>query len=116
MTRRATTALALRARAHQMARHLRAAPACCEHCGHAALKLERHHPDYLLPLLVEWLCRPCHRKADALRALYERHGVRPLPFDGQDGSPVVPLDRIGDADFLSKFLNTAAQPAAAEAR
>ena len=30
----------------------------CEHCGSADSQM--HHPDYSRPLLVEWLCRPCH--------------------------------------------------------
>ena len=29
-------------------------------CKCGATKVEMHHPDYSKPLLVEWLCRPCH--------------------------------------------------------
>jgi len=34
-------------------------PPGCEKCG-AAVKLEKHHPDYSKPLFVQWLCPPCH--------------------------------------------------------
>lgn len=47
-------------------RHHRKAPDCCQMCG-LPKKLERHHPDYDLPLLIVWLCKPCHVKADAVR-------------------------------------------------
>ena len=30
----------------------------CKICGSA--HSEKHHPDYSKPLLVQWLCRPCH--------------------------------------------------------
>jgi hypothetical protein len=30
-------------------------------------QLERHHPDYALPLLIVWLCKPCHVIADRVR-------------------------------------------------
>jgi hypothetical protein len=30
----------------------------CEECGDDATQM--HHPNYLQPLLVEWLCRACH--------------------------------------------------------
>ena len=30
----------------------------CQVCGDR--DSEKHHPDYSQPLLVEWLCRPCH--------------------------------------------------------
>ena len=30
----------------------------CEKCG--SYESQMHHPDYSRPLLVEWLCRPCH--------------------------------------------------------
>lgn len=33
-------------------------PQNCAHCGNA--DTEMHHPDYALPLKVEWLCRECH--------------------------------------------------------
>lgn len=32
----------------------------CESCG--ALHAEKHHSDYSQPLVVRWLCRPCHLK------------------------------------------------------
>lgn len=35
-------------------------PSRCSHCGGAG-RLHGHHPDYSLPLAVEWLCAPCHR-------------------------------------------------------
>jgi hypothetical protein len=33
----------------------------CMVCGDEA-KTEAHHPDYLDPLQVVWLCKPCHSK------------------------------------------------------
>jgi hypothetical protein len=30
----------------------------CQVCG--SRKSQLHHPDHELPLLVVWLCRPCH--------------------------------------------------------
>lgn len=32
----------------------------CEYCGQPHSRLEKHHPDYSEPLLVQWLCPPCH--------------------------------------------------------
>jgi hypothetical protein len=56
-----------RSRAQQQAnRHHRQAPACCQGCG-LARRLERHHPDYNLPLVIVWLCKPCHARADMVR-------------------------------------------------
>jgi hypothetical protein len=34
------------------------APQPCARCGNE--DAEKHHPDYALPLAVEWLCRDCH--------------------------------------------------------
>jgi hypothetical protein len=39
-------------------------PDVCEGCG-MATRLEGAHWDYLQPLAVRWLCRPCHRRWDA---------------------------------------------------
>lgn len=36
------------------------APDSCENC-YAIVKLYAHHDDYEHPLVVRWLCRPCHR-------------------------------------------------------
>lgn len=36
-------------------------PAACEECG-ATEYIQAHHPDYLQPLNVVWLCRDCHRE------------------------------------------------------
>ena len=35
-------------------------PLSCQRCGMTTLT-EAHHPDYSQPLLVQWLCVPCHR-------------------------------------------------------
>jgi hypothetical protein len=35
-------------------------PRPCEVCG--SLMVEKHHEDYSKPLMVRWLCRPCHQE------------------------------------------------------
>jgi hypothetical protein len=42
----------------------------CEGCG-LPKRLEKHHPDYSRPLLVVWLCKPCHAIADKIRRKLE---------------------------------------------
>ena len=42
----------------------------CEGCG-IPKRLEAHHPDYSRPLLVVWLCKPCHAIADKIRRITE---------------------------------------------
>lgn len=34
--------------------------ACCERCGNS--KSVAHHDDYDQPLVVTWLCQPCHKQ------------------------------------------------------
>lgn len=46
------------------------APAECEGCG-KAVKTQKHHHDYSKPLLVIWLCKPCHAIADKIRRRLE---------------------------------------------
>jgi hypothetical protein len=46
------------------------APSVCEGCGMPAV-LDKHHHDYSKPLLVVWLCKPCHVIADRLRRRLE---------------------------------------------
>lgn len=43
----------------------------CEGCGREDLKLEKHHHDYTRPLVVMWLCKPCHAIADKIRRKFE---------------------------------------------
>lgn len=45
-------------------------PASCEGCG-LPKRLEKHHPDYSKPLLVVFLCKPCHAIADKIRRKLE---------------------------------------------
>lgn len=42
-------------------------PVRCQRCGQAPHRIEAHHADYSKPLEVEWLCKPCHWKADEER-------------------------------------------------
>jgi hypothetical protein len=37
-------------------------PDTCQSCGRKDVQV--HHPDYMKPLDVQWLCRTCHEKAD----------------------------------------------------
>ncbi len=46
------------------------APTHCEGCN-LPKRLEKHHPDYSKPLLILWLCKPCHAIADKLRRRLE---------------------------------------------
>lgn len=64
-----------RARAHKKTAHAikdgsLIAPARCEGCG-LNKRLDKHHPDYSKPLLVVWLCKPCHAIADKIRRRLE---------------------------------------------
>jgi hypothetical protein len=60
-----------RARAHVTAnRACLSAPSACERCAKTG-RVEKHHPDYSQPLLVEWLCKPCHHLADKERRALE---------------------------------------------
>jgi len=43
----------------------------CENCGQTPKRIEKHHPDYSQPLLVMWLCKPCHCIADRIRRRIE---------------------------------------------
>lgn len=37
-------------------------PDKCNRCKINTIHLEKHHEDYSKPLVVEWLCTPCHGK------------------------------------------------------
>lgn len=41
-------------------------PEFCESCLKRC-KAQAHHDDYSKPLVVDWLCRACHRVADSMR-------------------------------------------------
>jgi hypothetical protein len=56
-----------RQKAHNAAARLhRDPPAECERCKEPK-RLEKHHPDYDQPELIEWVCKPCHTIADRER-------------------------------------------------
>ena len=48
------------------------APSACSQCGATDSRIEAHHHDYSQPLVVTWLCKPCHVRADAVRRANER--------------------------------------------
>lgn len=35
-------------------------PAVCSKCGSTDAQIEGHHPEYSKPMMVVWLCDPCH--------------------------------------------------------
>ena len=39
-------------------------PETCERCGFSMPQM--HHKDYTKPFEVEWLCKMCHKRADAV--------------------------------------------------
>jgi hypothetical protein len=65
---RTSFTLRMKDRSHRLANRAKQngeliAPDGCESCG-KFVKREMHHPDYLKPLDVIWLCTPCHRRVD----------------------------------------------------
>ena len=36
-------------------------PSACAWCGCETQRIDGHHPDYDRPLMVVWLCVPCHK-------------------------------------------------------
>lgn len=51
----------------------------CYYCGNP--KVQVHHPDYTKPLIIYWLCIPCHRELHSNEALKNLiHSVSPTPI------------------------------------
>jgi hypothetical protein len=64
----------------------------CDACGSGG-RIHGHHPDYSQPLLVEWLCVPCHAKADNVARI-----KRALAKAGDTETAVEDLLAIGQAE------------------
>lgn len=46
----------------------------CSRCGISGVRIHGHHPDYELPIVVIWLCQPCHIKEHVrMRKAARRH-------------------------------------------
>lgn len=71
----------------------------CTNCGATGVEIEKHHPDYREPFRVVSLCLSCHREADDARRACEK--ARIPSVIGDDGSPIIPLDKIADYKVLS---------------
>ena len=71
-----------------------AKPKACERC-YEAKRLVAHYEDYSQPLMIEWLCSPCHR---------QRH----LVTDGSVGdSKQCSVEGACETDTLSAVVETA---------
>jgi hypothetical protein len=67
-------------------------PSQCSQCG-SEQRIDGHHPNYSQPLLVEWLCRRCHR---------QKHGHTHVP-----GTHLRLLRTAhkGDRQLIQRFLS-----------
>lgn len=63
-----------------MNKGLLARPSICERCG-LEKKIQVHHPDYTTPMIVRWLCKPCHVIEDKTRRM-----IYPKGFDTSNHS------------------------------
>lgn len=59
MSRKATIYVRDRLKSGKLVR-----PDTCENCGTTGVKITAAHSDYSQPLLIRWLCWPCHRRWD----------------------------------------------------
>lgn len=89
-------------------RSLRDPPEGCEHCG-SGEPLQQHHWNYSRPFETEFLCGPCHAKADCLRRSYEELGLEPVPL-GPDGSAVIPLEHLASGVVLERIAYISLRP------
>lgn len=78
----------------------------CERCGVEEAQ-EKHHPDYSDPERLQFLCRPCHHKADRERWEREARETMGLAY----GTPLETLseasDRVGlSTNTIAEFADT----------
>jgi protein-arginine kinase activator protein McsA len=70
----------------KQARKSTSAIAACQSCG-ATEALERHHPDYSRPDIVEVLCPPCHVTADLRDGTRKAKAMRACAHCGKEFLP-----------------------------
>jgi hypothetical protein len=56
-------------------------PQACERCGFGG-RTDAHHEDYAKPLVVTWLCRPCHVEQHQAKTRRKEPGEAPIELLG----------------------------------
>jgi hypothetical protein len=76
----------------------------CQVCGNS--ESEGHHPDYRLPLAVDWLCRKHHREAHTGHS----HTWQFLGADSRHAPDALEEDLVGLAAVREEFRNAKGKP------
>jgi hypothetical protein len=75
-------------------------PSVCSLCPRT-LNIQAHHVDYSRPLDVQWLCKPCHARADQALAAASRRASGPAASRPASALASVPCDGVSQTSATS---------------